>query len=85
MAVVGVSTGAANDKAGYRYIHTAIDDRTQIAYSEILTNEQAVTAVGFLLEEWAYIRPWSSETQRHAGYRGFIHFYNHHRPHGALG
>jgi transposase InsO family protein len=134
-------------QAGYRYIHTAIDDRTRIAYSEILTNEQAVTAVGFwhraaawfsaigitcervltdngacyksglwhqacattgttvkktrprrpqtngkverfhrtLLEEWAYIRPWSSETQRHAGYRGFIHFYNHHRPHGALG
>ena len=38
-----------------------------------------------LLEEWAYIRPWTSETQRSHGYRGFIHFYNHHRPHGALG
>ena len=109
---------------GYRYIHTAIDDRTRIAYSEIHNDEQAVTAAGFwaraaawyqpigidcrtgdhrqrlllplravapgvccdrhhvkktrpyrpqtngkverfhriLLEEWAYIRPWTSET-----------------------
>lgn len=132
---------------GYRYLHTVIDDRTRIAYSEILDNEQAVTAVGFwhrayawfasrgiiieraltdngscyrsrlwrdaldetgvvhkrtrpyrpqtngkverfhriLLEEWAYIRDWNSEDQRRAAYDGFIHFYNHHRSHGALG
>ena len=38
-----------------------------------------------LLEEWAYIRPWTSETQRATAYDGFIHFYNHHRAHGALG
>jgi hypothetical protein len=36
-------------------------------------------------EEWAYIRPWISETQRTRAYKGFIHFYNHHRAHGALG
>ena len=133
--------------AGYRYIHTALDDRTRIAYSEILDNEQAVTAAAFwtraaawfaelgitcervitdngscyrsghwhracaatgttvkktrprrpqtngkverfhriLLEEWAYIRPWTSENQRATGYDRFMHFYNHHRPHGALG
>ena len=38
-----------------------------------------------LLEEWAYIRPWTSETQRARAYTGFVHFYNHHRSHGALG
>ncbi|MBN2113761.1 MAG: IS481 family transposase [Acidimicrobiia bacterium] len=38
-----------------------------------------------LLEEWAYIRPWTSETQRARAHHGFIHFYNHHRSHGALG
>ena len=38
-----------------------------------------------LLEEWAYIRPWASEPEREAAYAGFVHFYNHHRPHGALG
>ena len=32
---------------GYRYIHSAIDDRTRIVYSEIHTDEKAGTAVGF--------------------------------------
>ena len=38
-----------------------------------------------LLEEWAYIRDWTSETERVAGYDAFMHFYNQHRSHGALG
>jgi transposase InsO family protein len=132
--------------AGYRYIHTAVDDRTRIVYSEILDDEKAATTAGFwtraaawyqsigitpqrvltdnggcyksglwhracqttgtvvkktrprrpqtngkverfhriLLEEWAYIRPWTSDTQRTHAYDGFIHFYNHHRSHGSL-
>ena len=37
-----------------------------------------------LLEEWAYIRDWTSERERHLAYDGFMHFYNHHRSHGAL-
>ncbi|MCP3994764.1 MAG: IS481 family transposase, partial [bacterium] len=135
-----------NRRVGYRYIHTAIDDRTRIAYSEIHHDEKATTAAGFwiraaawyqtlgitcervitdngscyrsglwhracattgttvkktrprrpqtngkverfhriLLEEWAYIRPWTSDTERTTAYHGFIHFYNHHRPHGSL-
>jgi transposase InsO family protein len=141
----GISTGRAG--VGYRYIHSAVDDRTRLVYSEIHHDEQAITAVGFwhravswfglhgvicervltdngscyksrlwhqachdtgttvkktrprrpqtngkverfhriLLEEWAYIRPWTSDTQRTTAYNGFIHFYNHHRAHGALG
>jgi transposase InsO family protein len=133
--------------AGYRYLHTAIDDRTRMVYSEVLDDEQALTAARFwgraaawfathgitvervltdngpcyrsghwhracaatgttvkktrprrpqtngkverfhriLLEEWAYIRAWSSETERHGAYAGFCHFYNHHRSHGSLG
>ena len=130
--------------AGYRYIHTALDDRTRLVYSEILHDEQATTAAAFwhravlwfalrgvtcervltdngscyrsglwhracntivkktrprrpqtngkverfhriLLEEWAYIRPWTSERERVVGYDHFIHFYNQHRSHGALG
>ena len=139
--------GAKSRMVGYRYIHSAIDDRTRIVYSEILNDEKAVTAAGFwrraaawyqtigitpqrvltdngacyrsglwhracndtatvakktrprrpqtngkverfhriLLEEWAYIQPWYSEHQRIKAYTGFIHFYNHHRAHGALG
>jgi transposase InsO family protein len=132
---------------GYRYLHSAIDDRTRLVYSEIHSNEQAITSVGFwqranawfnsigitvervitdngacykshawrdclhaleitpkrtrpyrpqtngkierfhriLLEEWAYIRDWHTDTERAAHYEHFIHFYNHHRAHGALG
>jgi transposase InsO family protein len=145
--------GRANDKThghagvGYRFIHSAIDDRTRLVYSEIHADEQAVTAAEFwrraaawfaawgidcervitdngscyrsrhwhlacegtgttvkktrprrpqtngkierfhriLLEEWAYIRPWTSDHQRNRGYDRFLHFYNHHRSHGALG
>jgi transposase InsO family protein len=132
---------------GYRYLHSAIDDRTRIVYSEIHSDEQAATAAEFwtraaayyrqlginpqrvltdnggcyrsrhwqqactatgttpkrtrpyrpqtngkierfhriLLEEWAYLRPWTSEQQRTRAYTQFLHFYNHHRSHGALG
>jgi transposase InsO family protein len=145
--------GRGNDRyqghsgAGYRYLHSALDDRTRIVYSEILNDERAATAAAFwcraaawfaaigitcervltdngscyrsglwhracastgtiakktrprrpqtngkveryhriLTEEWAYIRPWTSDAQRAAAYEHFIHFYNHHRPHGGLG
>ena len=139
--------GAKDRMVGYRFLHSAIDDRSRIVYSEIHDDEQAVTAAGFwaraaawyqsigitpqrvitdngscyrsglwhrsctatgttpkrtrpyrpqtngkierfhriLLEEWAYIRPWTSEGQRARAYHGFIHFYNHHRSHGSLG
>jgi transposase InsO family protein len=131
---------------GYRFLHTVIDDRTRVAYSEILDDEQGDTAAAFwhrahrwfanhgirieraitdngscyrsfawrdalvgtgvthkrtrpyrpqtngkverfhriLLEEWAYIRDWHSEHERRTAYDGFMHFYNHHRSHGAL-
>jgi transposase InsO family protein len=138
---------APKQRVGYRYIHTAIDDRTRLAYSEILNDEQGATAAEFwhraqtwlisqgitvercltdngacyrsrawaaalahtnvahkrtrpyrpqtngkverfhriLLEEWAYIRDWTTDHQRQSAYDAFIHFYNHHRSHGALG
>jgi transposase InsO family protein len=37
-----------------------------------------------LLQEWAYARPYASETERRALYPGFLEHYNHHRPHTAL-
>jgi transposase InsO family protein len=37
-----------------------------------------------LLEEWAYARAYSSESERQACYQDFIEQYNHHRPHTAL-
>jgi transposase InsO family protein len=142
----GEKSSKNHGRAGYRYIHSALDDRTRITYSEILGDEKAITAAAFweraaswfteigitpqavitnngscynsglwhrackatgtkvtktrprrpqtngkverfhriLLEEWAYIRAWTTETERHDAYTGFIHFYNHHRSHGSL-
>ncbi|MDN5385763.1 IS481 family transposase, partial [Streptomyces sp. LB8] len=33
--------------AGYSYVHTAVDDHSRLAYSEILTDEKKETAVAF--------------------------------------
>ena len=38
-----------------------------------------------LLEEWAYARGYASEAERVAAYPEFLHRYNHHRGHTALG
>ena len=40
--------------AGYVYLHSAIDDRSRIVYSEIHRNEQATTAAGF----WTRAAAW---------------------------
>jgi transposase InsO family protein len=132
---------------GYGYVHTAIDDHSRLAYSEVHRDEKAVTAAGFwaravawfaaagvkvrrvitdngscyrgrvwkatcaqlgitvkhtrpyrpqtngkverfhrtLLVEWAYARPYRSEAARTKALTKFIHTYNHHRTHTALG
>ncbi|TQL99818.1 transposase IS481 family protein [Actinoallomurus bryophytorum] len=132
--------------AGYSYIHTAVDDHSRLAYSEILTDEKKHTAAAFwtraqafftscgitvqrvltdngacykshpwrdvlatagivhkrtrpyrpqtngkverlnrtLLEEWAYARPYRSETERRQAFPDWLHAYNHHRGHTAL-
>lgn len=141
----GNDSHGGHSGVGYVYLHSALDDRTRLVYSEILHDETAATACAFwlrantwfarhgitcervitdngtcykrqwaaacestgttvkktrprrpqtngkierfhriLLEEWAYIRPWNSEHQRRHAYDGFLHFYNHHRSHGAL-
>jgi transposase InsO family protein len=38
-----------------------------------------------LLAEWAYLRPYASNQERTAALDGWLHLYNHHRAHTALG
>ena len=38
---------ARGRRVGFAYVHTAIDGHTRLAYSEVLPNEQGVTAAGF--------------------------------------
>jgi transposase InsO family protein len=132
---------------GYSYLHTAIDDHSRLACTEILPDErketaaeflarahawyaaagitiervisdngacyrsrpwaQACTALGIthkrtrpyrpqtngkverfhrtLADEWAYARPYASETERRQALDPWLHIYNHHRGHTALG
>jgi transposase InsO family protein len=38
-----------------------------------------------MLAEWAHARPWTSEDQRVRGLARWLHIYNHHRHHTAVG
>ena len=42
------------NQVGYAFIHTAIDSHTRLAYSEVLPDEKAVTAIGF----WERAHAW---------------------------
>jgi len=132
---------------GYGYLHTALDDHSRLAYTEILPDETKDTATAFwarahawfaaagitiervmtdngsayrsstwrqalaaagithkrtrpyrpqtngkverfhrtLADEWAYARPYRSETERRTALDPWLHDYNHHRGHTALG
>jgi transposase InsO family protein len=49
------------------------------------TNGKAERFNRTLLTEWAYAKPWRSEGQRTRGLAQWLHLYNHHRHHTAIG
>jgi transposase InsO family protein len=134
-------------KAGYAFVHSAIDDHSRLAYSEVHDDETTATTVGFwaralaffadhgvtvsevlsdngpayrsrdwaaantaagitvrrtrpyrpqtngkveryqrtLRDEWGYAKAYRSESARRKALTSWLHIYNHHRPHTALG
>ncbi|RAO30357.1 Beta-glucosidase [Micromonospora noduli] len=146
-ATAGHHTDAwGGTRLGYAYLHTAIDDHSRLAYTEILHDERQDTAAAFrqrahawfsssgitvrrvltdngscyksrlwhdtctqlgvtvktrpyrpqtngnverfhrtMTDEWAYAKPYRSETARRAALPAWLHAYNHHRHHTALG
>ena len=40
--------GQRSRGAGWEYVHVCVDDATRLAYVEVLENEQAISAIGFL-------------------------------------
>ena len=48
--------GRRTGDAGWEFVHIAIDDCTRLAYVEVLTDEKAMTAVGFLRRAAAFYR-----------------------------
>ena len=49
------------------------------------TNGKAERYIRTLIGEWAYARLYRSNTERLRALPGWVHFYNHHRAHTALG
>ncbi|MFE6840936.1 IS481 family transposase, partial [Streptomyces sp. NPDC057705] len=146
--VLGRDAGRPIRGMGFDYIHSAVDDHSRLAYSEVLVDEKVATCAGFLaraaaffhlhgithiervltdnawayrkglawksvladlgatgkltrayrpqtngkverfnrtlLDEWAYLRPYTSNDERTAALADFLHTYNHHRCHTAL-
>lgn len=141
------AAGRRHGRAGWEFVHIAIDDATRLAYAEVLTDEKATTAIGFLtravqfferhgmtveqlltdngspyrstihaiacrtlgirhlrtrprrpqtngkaerfirtmLSGWAYGAIYRTSAERTAALDGWLHHYNHHRKHQAIG
>ena len=50
------AAGHRHGRAGWEYVHVAVDDYSRLAYAEVLPDEKAVTAVGFLRRAVAFYR-----------------------------
>ncbi|MGW3580447.1 leucine zipper domain-containing protein [Streptomyces rubiginosohelvolus] len=89
---------ATRSNISFDYVHSAVDDHSRLAGSEIHPDEkvttcaaaffhrQGITRIEHVLTNnaWAYQRPYTSNTERTAALADFIHTCNHHRCHTAL-
>jgi transposase InsO family protein len=58
------AAGRRRGKAGWDFVHIAIDDATRLAYAEVLPDEKATTAVGFLRRALAFFRRYGVTVER---------------------
>jgi transposase InsO family protein len=49
---------------GWEYVHVCVDDATRLAYVEVLADEKATTAIGFLRRALAFYRSHDIRVQR---------------------
>jgi len=145
---LGRDAAPSHTGCGYEYVHSAVDDHSRLAYSELLPDEKAASCAAFLgraatyfrargiviqrlltdnarmyrdsavfrstcsdlgieqrfirprrpqtngkverynrtfLDEWAYVRLYRSNSQRARLLSRWLHAYNYHRSHTALG
>ena len=64
--------------AGWEFVHIAIDDCTRLAYAEVLTDEKALTAIGFLRRATAFFARYGITVERlitdnGSAYRSTVH------------
>ena len=70
--------GHRRKSVGWEYVHVAVDDHSRLAYAEVLLDEKASTAAGFLHRATAYYRRHGITVERiltdnGACYRGVVH------------
>jgi transposase InsO family protein len=63
---------------GWEYVHIAIDDATRLAYVEVLTDEKALTAIGFLRRAVTHFTSYGITVERlmtdnGSAYRSSVH------------
>jgi transposase InsO family protein len=58
------AAGKARGTIGWEYVHVAVDDHSRLAYAEVLPDERAATAIGFLRRAAAYYRRHGIEIER---------------------
>jgi transposase InsO family protein len=70
--------GSQRGTIGWEYVHVCVDDYSRLAYAEVLADERATTAVGFLRRAVAYYRRHGIHVQRlltdnGSAYRSTVH------------
>ncbi len=56
--------GRKRNVVGWEYVHIAIDDATRLAYVEVLCDEKALTAVGFLRRAVSHYATYGIQVER---------------------
>jgi transposase InsO family protein len=72
------AAGKRRNIVGWEYVHIAVDDHSRLAYAEVLPDEKAATAIGFLNRAVAFYRRYGISvewliTDNGSCYRATIH------------
>jgi transposase InsO family protein len=72
------ATGRRRNTVGWEYVHVAVDDYSRLAYAEVLPDEKATTAIGFLRRAVAFFTRYGIQVERlltdnGSAYRSTIH------------
>lgn len=58
------ATGRRRNAVGWEFVHVAVDDHSRLAYAEVLPDEKATTAIGFLRRANRFYRRYGIRIER---------------------
>jgi transposase InsO family protein len=58
------AAGIERKTIGWEYVHVAVDDHSRLAYAEVLPDQKATTAIGFLRRALAFYRRYGIAVER---------------------